>query len=181
MGGSLIARLRCSRCVRRSLRGTVDAVRDGRLRHFGHACTSGVASLLSEHPVEHSRLLDTCLDVGVIRVVEAVNVSICPTLWSCQGDPRGSGGVDWPGITIPGEHWPTMRAWLARHGVDWSEHVTARDSDGHRVLVPPTDRSDSPVTVWAAGERPGDGNTHLNFRGVEPHEVFAPVIPGPGR
>lgn len=181
MGGPLIARLRCPQCVGETLRRLARNIRAGRVRRVAHACGSGWAALVSEHPVEHSRLLGTCIDVGVIRAVEAVNVSVCPTLFSCQGDPRGSGGRDWPGITIPGGHWPTMRAWLTARGLGWSEHATERDAGGRWTLVPPIGHDDRPIAVWAAGTRPGDGNTHLEFRGVGIDEVFDPIMPGPGR
>jgi hypothetical protein len=71
-----------------------------------------VLFMRTAHPAKHSKVVDACVDVGIIDTVEYINREICPTRFSCQGG-KVYGNAS---VTVSVDGWERLRPWLDARG-----------------------------------------------------------------
>lgn len=157
-----MSRVRCPRCwwasVRRIVRNRAP---------LGQVPISLWYAAFGLHPVRHSTVVDACVDIGMVDVVDYVNREICPTRSSCQGD----ADVDHTNasLMVNLDDWPALEGWLRQHGVTWQEHRTMDDA-----ISPPRIREGgwpvdygTDVSVWLTSR-----GAVVSFTFRRPTQVF---------
>jgi len=125
----------CDRCVRRV-----------RAEHPGIEI-----GLDNMHPLAHSAVLDTCVDLAILPFLEGFNQDVAPTFSSCQGidmlPGRPGRWVQEPYIVVDGEYQSAVTTWAKRNTGRYrisAVRVHDKGSPFHRVCV---DFADTP-TIW---------------------------------
>lgn len=103
--------------------------------------------VLSAHPVNHSDVVDACIDINIVQTVEWINRYICPTLFSCQG----GGHYGLPSISIDYVDWDVFEYWLksTKLSIGFAQTI---DGTLHRA-------SNKDVQVWNVK----DSVVHIDF------------------
>ena len=113
----------CAVCRRRTRRRLVGFLLRGRVVVLGNLLRPWTIGR-SAHPVEHSRLLDVCVDVQLLNLVEQLNRDGLRTTACCQGPsdvPDVPPGKP-PFINFGAVQLPELRAWLERRDLTYTEH-----------------------------------------------------------
>ena len=96
----------------------------------------------NEHPMKHSKVLDTCVDREILPFLEGFNQEVAPTWVSCQGVPAlPTNHFQWaeqPYVGVSGAHQGAVLEWTERRSTEYSiKRVMILDqgSGPHRIDI----------------------------------------------